>query len=100
VKESQEQWQARRDLLAALLSDELSRSYGIHLSLQRELEQRLIEEPMGDQLDVLLCAIQAAWAYGQRTHDPAYGIPAGYELDGWIVDPLTLAVYQQKPSAG
>jgi hypothetical protein len=46
----------------------------------------LIREPMADNLDAVLCAIQAAWAYTQR--DEGYGIPAGCNKDeGWIVDP-------------
>ncbi|MFL5655604.1 MAG: hypothetical protein ACJ8CB_15685 [Ktedonobacteraceae bacterium] len=38
----------------------------------------------GDDLDALLCAVQAAWVYTQR--DNGYGVPAQCERDeGWIV---------------
>ncbi|MFZ3167702.1 MAG: DUF72 domain-containing protein [Candidatus Methanoperedens sp.] len=36
-------------------------------------------------LDAFLCAIQAGWAYENRKR--GYGIPDGFELEGWIVDP-------------
>ena len=40
----------------------------------------------GDQLDALLCAVQAAWAYSQA--DDNFGIPVYCDsLEGWIVDP-------------
>ena len=41
---------------------------------------------MGDNLDALLCALQAAWAYTQRKN--GYGIPSkSHRGEGWIVDP-------------
>jgi hypothetical protein len=56
------------------------------LVLSAPLKQEFIDDPMGDTLDALLCAIQAAWAYTQREH--GYGIPATCDpLEGWIVDP-------------
>jgi predicted RNase H-like nuclease len=60
------------------------------LSLSHELIQRLIDEQMGDELDALCCAIQAAWAYSEREHN--YSIPAGYEREGWIVDPALSSI--------
>jgi hypothetical protein len=42
-------------------------------------------DPTGDQLDALLCAVQAAWAWSKR--DANYGIPSTADpLEGWIVD--------------
>lgn len=38
------------------------------------------------QLDALLCAIQAAWAWTQR--DQGFGLPKHVDpLEGWIADP-------------
>ena len=85
-KQTMEQLAARRSLLHALCSDELATAYGIKLAMDDELADILIEDAMGDALDAVLCAIQAAWAYTQREH--SYGIPVGHELEGWIVDPL------------
>ena len=46
----------------------------------------LAVDPGADHLDALLCAIQAAWAYSQRTR--GYGIPGNADpLEGWIVQP-------------
>ena len=75
----------RQDLLTALQSDALMEAYGIQLDLSAELSAELVSDPMGDRLDAVLCAIQAAWAYQQRAHN--YAIPAGHEIEGWIIDP-------------
>jgi hypothetical protein len=82
-KQSPAQLLARQDLLAALQSDALMLAYGIQLDLSAELSEELVSDPMGDRLDAVLCAIQAAWAYHQRANN--YAIPAGHELEGWIV---------------
>lgn len=85
-KQSSEQREARRDLVTGLQSPALFRHYGIHLSLTESMAGVLITEPMGDLLDALLCAVQAAWLYTRRDED--YGIPATCDADeGWIVDP-------------
>jgi|SRR5581483_3304804 len=85
-KQTVEQLAARRSLLQAVTSDELAALYGIRVVIDDTMTSALIEDPMGDELDAVLCAIQAAWAYTQR--DNGYGIPPGYELEGWIADPL------------
>jgi hypothetical protein len=47
----------------------------------------MTDDPTGDQLDALLCAIQATWAWTNR-HD-GYGAPDAVDpLEGWIADPL------------
>lgn len=87
-KQSAEQRAARQRLVEAICSDELHSVYGIDLQLSEIQAQRLIEEPMGDQLDAVLCTIQAAWAYVER--DRNYGIPTLVDgVEGWIVDPMT-----------
>ncbi|MES9967114.1 MAG: hypothetical protein ABW074_07580, partial [Sedimenticola sp.] len=46
----------------------------------------LVDDPKGDGLDALLCAVQAAWAWSRR--DRGYGIPDDVDrLEGWITDP-------------
>ncbi|MDQ2884798.1 MAG: DUF429 domain-containing protein [Chloroflexota bacterium] len=84
-KQTPAQLLARQDLLAALQSDQLWNSYSLELNLDKELSEEFVSDPMGDRLDAVLCAIQAAWAYHQRVNN--YAIPVGYELEGWIVDP-------------
>lgn len=57
--------------------------------MSEKLRAALIEDPTGDNLDALLCAVQTGWAYKQR--DQGYGIPSDYDpLEGWIVDPELL----------
>jgi hypothetical protein len=88
AKQTPDQQSARQHIVEALLSDELAATYGVSLVLDEKHKDRVIQEPMGDMLDALLCAIQAAWAYTTRDHD--YGIPPGHEIEGWIVDPALL----------
>ena len=86
ARQTQEQLAARRVLMQALCSPALFDSYSLHLNLPDPLAETLISDPMADLLDALLCAIQSAWAYTQRTN--GYGIPRGCDGDeGWIVDP-------------
>lgn len=76
---------ARRDLLDGLRATCRER-YGFALALDDGLARQLLDDPAGDQLDAVLCAVQAAWASGQ----PHYGVPGGVDpLEGWIVDPAT-----------
>ncbi|GCE11642.1 DUF429 domain-containing protein [Tengunoibacter tsumagoiensis] len=85
-KQSNDQRLARVELLTLLCSPLLQKEYGIELSLASEIRQELEADATGDQLDALLCAIQAAWASQQ----PGYGIPEGHASEGWIVDPALL----------
>ncbi len=89
AKQTAEQRKIRQRIVDGIRSSSLLDMYSIQLSLTDEQAQRLIEEPMGDELDAVLCAIQAAWAYTQR--DGNYGIPATCDdVEGWIVDPSLL----------
>ncbi|MFT3690867.1 DUF429 domain-containing protein [Paenirhodobacter sp.] len=46
----------------------------------------IADDPAGDRLDALLCAVQAAWAWTQR--DRGYGAPSDVDpSEGWIADP-------------
>ena len=87
VHQTPERLLARQRLLDALCSPALMAEYGLTLDLSPELHQPLLADPMGDTLDALLCAIQAAWAALQ----PRYGIPVVCDpAEGWIVDPHLL----------
>lgn len=88
-KQTPAQEEARRTLLTALCSPTLQETYDCTLLLPDSLASLFVQEPMGDAMDALLCAIQAAWAYHQC--DSGYGIPANCDRDeGWIVDPGVL----------
>jgi hypothetical protein len=85
-KQTSEQEAARRDLIRAIRSAQLEVHYGFRVEMDEDQTHSFIQDPTGDTLDALLCAIQAAWAYSQR--ERGYGIPADCDLsEGWIVDP-------------
>jgi hypothetical protein len=85
-RQTLEQHEARRAIVEALRGPALHERYGLHLHLAGAQAESLCANPSGDQLDALLCAVQAAWAYRHR--DAGYGIPADCDpLEGWIVDP-------------
>ncbi len=90
---------ARRDLIAMMRSPELTSAYNLQLSLSDELATQLVEEPMADRLDAILCAIQAAWAYQMREghHGYHYGVPPNFANEGWIIDPSVLNSYLLNP---
>lgn len=76
-----EQRRKRDSMLDAILNGKLESIY--HLGV--EAPKELANDPTGDQLDALLCAIQAAWAWTMRDYD--YGAPRGTDvLEGWIAD--------------
>lgn len=76
---------ARHKIVEKLKSGLIRPYYGFGVILKENFAAKIIDDPMGDSLDALLCAIQAGWAYEQR--EQGYGIPKGFELEGWIVDP-------------
>jgi hypothetical protein len=74
--------QARRELLLKILDGALLQSYGLEVQAPKSLA----DDPSGDQLDALLCAIQAAWAW--RLREKGFGAPQSVDsLEGWIADP-------------
>jgi hypothetical protein len=78
---------ARRNaLVRQLLSKQAERYYGLRVEASRPLSRALISDHLGDSLDAVLCAVQAAWAFTQREY--RYGIPLECDaIEGWIVDP-------------
>lgn len=85
-KQTTEQQAARQCIVDGICSQALQEIYYVKLELGTTLADRLVQEPMGDELDAVLCAIQAAWTYTQ--HASGYGIPSTCDaVEGWIVDP-------------
>jgi len=81
-KQTEAQLQTRRAMLDHILKSKLEVRYGLRV----EAATNLADDPTGDQLDALLCAIQAAWAWTMRDH--GYGAPRDVDaLEGWIADP-------------
>ena len=79
---------ARQDLLATLEegSAPLLRASGLRLALDDPQRQCLLADASGDQLDAVLCLLQAAWALRQHEAGHArYGLPDFDPMEGWIV---------------
>jgi hypothetical protein len=75
---------ARLQILQGLSGGALKAAYGLEVAAPLHLA----EDPSGDSLDALLCAVQAAWSWTQRASN--YGAPEGSDaLEGWIADPLS-----------
>lgn len=81
-EQTEAQHQTRRVMLDQILSGKLEARYGLRV----EAARNLADDPTGDQLDALLCAIQAAWTWTMR--ESHYGAPGDADdLEGWIADP-------------
>ena len=80
AKQTPEREAARRELVGTL---EQGRSHlNLRLALTREQRDTLVDDPMGDRLDAVLCLVQAAWAAAQPNH----GLPLDVDpIEGWIV---------------
>jgi hypothetical protein len=82
ARQTADQLAARREVLAQLLSRDPEAPHGLQITAP----MTLADDPSGDALDALICAVQAAWATLQP--DGRFGIPAGADpLEGWICDP-------------
>lgn len=81
-KQTEKQHQIRRAMLDYILNGQIEARHGLRV----QAPKNLADDPSGDQLDALLCAIQAAWTWTMREH--GYGRPCGTDpLEGWIADP-------------
>ncbi len=88
-KQTDAQRATRERIVAGLASWQSRETYGIDLACTAQHRARVIDDATGDQLDALLCAVQAASAWLQR--DAGYGVPEDADvLEGWIVDPALL----------
>jgi Protein of unknown function (DUF429) len=85
-KQTKEQHECRHKLLNRILNGQINSKYGLRIQAQRQLIDNLADDPTGDRLDALLCAIQAAWAWTMK--ESGYGAPQWTDpLEGWIADP-------------
>lgn len=81
-KQTREQHRARTELWRSLVGEKGRQLYGFSVDAPVELA----EDPGADDLDALLCAVQAAWGWRRRSGD--FGGPADLDrLEGWICDP-------------
>ena len=84
-KQTAGQLARRQQILRYLTSDQVnSAQHQVRVTAPQELA----EDPSGDALDALLCAVQASWSWQMRHAN--YGLPSDYDdLEGWIIDPRT-----------
>lgn len=83
-KQTARQREARRSILEALTSGALSGRYGLTVVADKP---EFVDDPGGDCLDALLCAVQAAWAWRNLPtllNDEVADIDS---REGWIADP-------------
>lgn len=84
-KQTEERRLARMDLWELLTGVEGKAMYGFEIDAPREL----VDDPGADDLDALLCAVQAAWGWTRRNQN--YGAPNNIDrLEGWICDPALM----------
>jgi hypothetical protein len=80
-KQTEDQRIARYELL-----DRINAGGVAEYGFQVQAFSSLADDPTGDQLDALLCAIQAAWSWTQREN--GFGVPDDCDYaEGWIADP-------------
>jgi hypothetical protein len=83
AKQTTDQHEARAALLSAVLGGGLPPAYALSV----KAPATLADDPGGDHLDALLCAVQAAWAWRQR--DANFGVPRDTDpLEGAIAAPM------------
>ena len=82
TRQTPERLIARKDLITAL---ELGQTrLGLRLKLTHAQRDLLADDVKGDNLDAVLCLMQAAWA--QERGAPLYGLPVDVDpLEGWII---------------
>lgn len=75
---------AREQILQNIENGKLETHYELSVSVPTTLS--LADNPSGDSLDALLCAIQAAWSWTKRNKN--FGAPENTDpLEGWIANP-------------
>ena len=81
-KQTDEHREARADIWTRLTGAEGRAMYGFSV----DAPKNLINDPGADDLDALLCAVQAAWGWSHREQN--FAAPQELDrLEGWITDP-------------
>jgi hypothetical protein len=94
-KQNKDREMARLEIVNGLRSSEIEKSYGLRVEISDEMSERLVEDPMGDELDAVLCSVQSGWTWLQRFS--GHDIPeVSKKSEGWIVDPFTHSTFQRE----
>ena len=85
ARQNAERTAARAALLAALEAG--ATRLGLRLMLTAAQRRALLADARGDNLDAVLCLVQAAWGAARAgSEGPGYGLPPAMDpLEGWIV---------------
>ena len=79
----------RKKIVDGILSSSFQEEFNLVIELDSDSKTLFLEQPSGDHLDALLCAIQAAWAWRRKARN--FGVPNPQHplilSEGWIVDP-------------
>ena len=76
-------YEARCQIFNTIENGALGEHYGVSVTAPKTL----VEDPTGDRLDALLCAIQAAWSWTKKCE--RFGQPLDSDpIEGWIADPM------------
>ena len=88
-KQSEAHIGVRECIVDYLGSEDFIETFGFAINPQ-EHAKAAIEDPSGDTLDGMLCAVQAAWSWRKR--DERFGYPEDFDrLEGWIPQPTLVA---------
>ena len=81
-RQSADQHEARKSICDALREDVVLPTHGVRV----HVDDAIADDPRADDLDAMLCAVQAASAWLKRKS--GYGAPAGLDCnEGWIAEP-------------
>jgi len=84
-KQTDEQKDARNTIVHRLQVGNLLVSHGVRVHVNDDIA----DDPGADDLDALLCAVQAAWAWHKR--EERFGAPLALDPnEGWIADPMVV----------
>ena len=85
-KQTPAQREARARIVEGLAIAQFQDVFGFRLELAADTVPRLLDDPGADQLDAVLCAVQAGWSWTRRESN--FGLPRDADpLEGWIADP-------------
>jgi len=86
-KQTKDREMARWEIVNGLRSSEIVKLYALRVELSDEISERLVEDPMGDELDAVLSSVQGGWAWLQRFNACQLSEECK-RIEGWIVDPI------------
>ncbi len=75
--------------MSGLGSPEIAKWYGLSIEFSDEMVEMMVDDPLGDELDAVLCSIQGGWAWLQKFHLDTFA-DICVRNEGWIADPASV----------